>query len=161
MKAIVAVYHKDEDSEWGIGRDGTQPLVLNADRKFFRITTFGATVIVGYKTMLDFPNSEPLNGRRNIILTRKEIPGLEIVHSIEELNFEELKDAFVIGGASVYNQLFPYCDEVFVTHIYEDISPDVYFPKLNNSQNWETEILQSGIENNIPYKIIKYTKINK
>ena len=31
MELIVAVY-----DNWGIGRDGTQPVALKADRKFFR-----------------------------------------------------------------------------------------------------------------------------
>ena len=34
MEGIVAVY-----DDWGIGRDGTQPVALSADRKFFRETT--------------------------------------------------------------------------------------------------------------------------
>ena len=37
MELIVAVY-----DDWGIGRDGTQPVALSADRKFFRETTRGA-----------------------------------------------------------------------------------------------------------------------
>ena len=41
MEAIVAVY-----SDWGIGRDGTQPVVLKADRAHFRELTAGAAVIV-------------------------------------------------------------------------------------------------------------------
>lgn len=36
MELIVAVY-----DDWGIGRDGTQPVALSADRKFFRTTTRG------------------------------------------------------------------------------------------------------------------------
>ena len=31
MELIVAVY-----DDWGIGREGTQPIALSADRKFFR-----------------------------------------------------------------------------------------------------------------------------
>ena len=49
MKAIVAVY-----GDWGIGKDGTQPIALSADRKFFRQTTKGACVIVGRRTVEDF-----------------------------------------------------------------------------------------------------------
>ena len=45
MELIVAVY-----DDWGIGRDGTQPIALSADRKFFRETTRGATVIAGRRT---------------------------------------------------------------------------------------------------------------
>ena len=42
MELIVAVY-----DDWGIGRDGTQPVALKADRKFFRETTKGCLVIAG------------------------------------------------------------------------------------------------------------------
>ena len=60
MELIVAVY-----DNWGIGKDGTQPIALSADRKFFRETTRGATVIVGRRTVEDFPGQKPLPGRRN------------------------------------------------------------------------------------------------
>lgn len=52
MDAIVAVY-----SDWGIGARGTQPVVLKADRLRFRTETSGAAVIVGRKTMEDFPGT--------------------------------------------------------------------------------------------------------
>lgn len=48
MELIVAVY-----DDWGIGRDGTQPVALSADRKFFRTTTRGAMVIAGRRTIED------------------------------------------------------------------------------------------------------------
>ena len=63
MQAIVAVY-----SDWGIGAKGTQPLVIPADRKRFRALTDGAAVIVGRKTMEDFPGGRPLKGRHNIVI---------------------------------------------------------------------------------------------
>ena len=68
MDAIVAVY-----SDWGIGARGTQPVVLKADRKLFKTLTDGATVIVGRKTMEDFPNGKPLKNRRNIVVSRRDI----------------------------------------------------------------------------------------
>ena len=67
MDAIVAVY-----SDWGIGAKGTQPLVIPADRKHFRDLTQGAAVIVGRKTLGDFPGGRPLKGRHNIVVTRQE-----------------------------------------------------------------------------------------
>lgn len=157
MKAIVAVYHEHGDENWGIGKDGTQPIALHVDRNFFRTTTKGHTVIVGYKTMLDFPNQRPLPNRRNIVLTRQDIQidGAEVVHSIEELDKDDLQDAFVIGGASLYHQLIDYCDELYITHIYKDISADVYFPKLKNLQNWKVETIAHGYEDCIEFKIEK------
>ena len=65
MDLIVAVY-----DDWGIGKDGTQPVALSADRKFFRETTRGATVIVGRKTLADFPGGKPLPNRVNIVEDR-------------------------------------------------------------------------------------------
>lgn len=57
MELIVAVY-----DDWGIGRDGTQPVVLSADRKFFRTTTRGAMVIAGRRTIEDFAGNSPFRG---------------------------------------------------------------------------------------------------
>ena len=81
MELIVAVY-----DDWGIGRDGTQPIALSADRKFFRETTRGAMVIAGRRTIADFPGKKPLPGRVNVALTRSgaEIPGFTVCHSTEE-----------------------------------------------------------------------------
>ena len=58
MDAIVAVY-----ADWGIGAKGTQPLVIPADRRRFRALTMGAAVIVGRRTLDDFPGGRPLPGR--------------------------------------------------------------------------------------------------
>ena len=81
MELIVAVH-----DDWGIGRDGTQPVALNADRKFFRETTRGSMVIVGRRTIGDFPGQKPLPGRINVAITRQnvEIPGFTVVSSTEE-----------------------------------------------------------------------------
>ena len=82
MELIVAVY-----DDWGIGKDGTQPIALSADRKFFRETTQGALVVVGRRTIEDFPGRKPLPGRVNVALTRQdmEIPGFAVCRSPEEV----------------------------------------------------------------------------
>ena len=81
MELIVAVY-----DDWGIGRDGTQPIALSVGRKFFRETTRGAMVIAGRRTVADFPGGKPLPGRENLVLTRQdiELPGFTVCHSTDE-----------------------------------------------------------------------------
>ena len=160
MKAIVAVYHTRDNNIWGIGADGTQPLVLKVDRQFFRNTTKGHSVIVGYRTFLDFPNQQPLPNRRNIVLTRQniQIPGAEVVHDIQQLEAPQYKDAFVIGGARVYEQLLHLCDEVFITHVYQDITPDVFFPNLEKTNERNSVIIETGKEDGIDYQIEHYTR---
>ena len=135
LEAIVAVY-----ADWGIGLKGTQPVVLKADRKHFREVTGGDAVIVGRRTMEDFPGGKPLKGRHNIVVTRQPlaIEGAQVVHSTEEAldAAAEQGRCLVIGGASVYEQFFPYLDRIFITKI--DLRPesDRHFPDLDVSPDW-------------------------
>ena len=135
MDAIVAVY-----SDWGIGDGGTQPVVLKADRAHFRQVTEGNAVIVGRKTLSDFPGGRPLKNRFNIVVTRQDIriEGAQVVHSTEEAltAAAEHPRCLVIGGASVYRQFYPHCDRVFLTKI--DLAPhsDSFFPNLDADPAW-------------------------
>ena len=158
MNLIVAVY-----SDWGIGRDGTQPIALSADRKFFRETTRGAAVIVGRRTIEDFPGKKPLPGRVNIALTRSEtqIPGFTVCHSPDEAVelAKEAEKSFVIGGGSIYKQLLPCCDAAYITKVHTDPGSDTFFPNLDEDENWYlSETLQSGEENGIAYEMLLYKR---
>lgn len=158
MELIVAVY-----DDWGIGCDGTQPVALTADRKFFRETTRGAMVIAGRRTIEDFPGKKPLPGRVNLVLTRSnvEIPGFTVCHSPEEAAqiAEEAERAMVIGGGSVYRQMLPLCDKAYITKVHTTPASDTFFPNLDADINWElSEILQSGEENGISYEMCLYTR---
>lgn len=158
MELIVAVY-----DDWGIGRDGTQPVALSADRKFFRETTKGAMVIAGRRTIADFPGQKPLPNRVNVAITRQnmDIPGFTVVHSPEQAA-ELAKTAercFVIGGGSVYRQMLPYCDTAYITKVHCTIDSDTYFPNLDQDAAWKlTEILQSGEEDGICYEMCLYQR---
>ncbi|MDY5083142.1 MAG: dihydrofolate reductase [Candidatus Limivicinus sp.] len=158
MEAIVAVY-----SDWGIGSGGTQPVVLKSDRAHFKELTDGAAVIVGRKTLGDFPGGRPLKGRHNIVVTRQdiEVAGAQVAHSTgEALTLAaEYERCLVIGGASVYRQFMPYLDTVYVTKI--DLAPqsDSYFENLDSSPNWERideERWQS--EGDIRYCFVTYKR---
>ena len=135
MDAIVAVY-----SDWGIGDGGTQPVVLKADRVHFRQVTEGNAVIVGRKTLSDFPGGRPLKNRYNIVVTRQDIQieGAQVVHSTEEAlaAAAEHPRCLVIGGASVYKQFYPHYDRVYLTKI--DLAPhsDSFFPNLDADPAW-------------------------
>lgn len=158
MKIIVAVYE-----DWGIGRDGTQPVALSADRKFFRETTRGAMVIVGRRTIADFPGQKPLPGRVNVALTReqKEIPGFTVCTSAPEAVelAKSAENCFVIGGGSIYKQLLPYCDGAYITKVHCNPGSDTWFPNLDEHPDWYlAETLQSGEENGIAYEMLLYKR---
>ena len=139
MNAIVAVY-----ADWGIGKDGTQPLTLSADRKHFRELTAGKTLVLGRRTLADFPGGRPLKNRRNIVLTRQplNIEGAETAASPAEALALAGEDACLIGGASVYQALLPYCDRAYVTRIGAKPDSDVFFPNLDADPDWQ--LLEKG-----------------
>lgn len=136
MDAIVAVY-----SDWGIGDGGTQPVVLKADRRHFRSLTDGSAVIVGRKTLADFPGGKPLSNRFNIVVSRQgiNVDGALVVHSTGEAldAAEDFEQCFVIGGASVYMQFFNYLERVYVTKIDTEPQSDSFFPNLDRNPEWE------------------------
>ncbi len=158
MELIVAVY-----DDWGIGRDGTQPIALSADRKFFRETTRGAMVIAGRRTIADFPGGKPLPGRVNVALTRSdmEIPGFVVCHSPEEAAAlaKTVQRAMVIGGGSIYRQMLDRCDRAYITKVHVTPVSDTFFPNLDEDPAWIlAEVLQSGEENGIAYEMCLYRR---
>ena len=159
MDAIVAYYQN-----WGIGFKGTQPIVIPEDRKHFQELTEGGTVIVGRKTLADFPNGKPLKNRKTIVLTHQDIDieGATVAHSVEEV-LEMVKDqpkVFVVGGASVYDALLPFCEKVHITKIYARPECDAFFLNLDENFAWsfdsESELMTSST--GIQYRYYTYEK---
>ena len=158
MELIVAVY-----DDWGIGRDGTQPIALKTDRKFFREQTRGAMVIVGRRTIADFPGQKPLPGRVNVALTRSgmEIPGFTVCGSPEEATdlAKTAERAMVIGGGSIYRQMLPYCDKAIITKVHVTPESDTFFPNLDEDPAWMlSEVVLSGEEDGIAYEMCIYVR---
>lgn len=159
MELIVAVY-----DDWGIGKDGTQPIALSADRKFFRETTQGAMVIVGRKTLADFPGGKPLPNRVNVVLTRQDAAIEDVItcHSPEEAAAlaKTADRAMVIGGGSIYRQMLPYCDTAYITKVHAQPESDTFFQNLDKDPHWElSQLLQSGEENGIAYEMCLYKRV--
>ena len=82
MKLIVAV-----DKNWGIGKSNGLLFSIPEDMNFFRKTTTGKVVCMGYNTLLSFPGSKPLKNRVNIVLAPDGVERDDciIVHTLGEL----------------------------------------------------------------------------
>lgn len=138
MKFIAAV-----DSKWGIGKNGRLLIRISEDQRNFRETTMGHVVVLGRKTLEEFPGGRPLKGRTNIILSRNSdysVDGAVVVHSLDEL-FEQLShydtdDIFIIGGQMVYDALIPYCDTAIITKIDRDFDADAHIMDLDKAPEW-------------------------
>ena len=131
------------DKNWAIGKDGRLLVNIPADMKFFKETTTGNVVVMGFNTFNSLPNKKPLLNRINIVLCPKgvKIDGCITVHGADEL-FSKLKEydsqkIFVIGGASTYSLLLPYCESVLVTKVDAVGGADVFFENLDKNKNFE------------------------
>ena len=139
MFLVVAV-----DQGWGIGNKGDLLVRIRGDLKNFAALTTGKTVILGAKTLATFPGGRVLKNRRNIVLSRNPAyapEGAVMARSLEEVlaltRDMPSSEVCVIGGASIYEQLLPYCDCAFVTKIQGDFEKDAYFPDLDADPAWE------------------------
>ena len=133
MNIIVAV-----DKNWAIGYQNKLLNSIPEDMKFFRETTTGKVVVMGRKTLESFPNGRPLKNRVNIVITGQKdykVPDAIVLHSVEEaleyVKQYDTNDVFVIGGASIYEQMLPYCDVAHVTVMDYAYQADTWFPNLD------------------------------
>lgn len=148
---------------WGIGKGGDQLVYISADLKRFRQLTTEKTVILGRKTLATFPGGRPLKNRTNLVLSGSvsEIEGAEVFPDLpalmERLKAVEPDSISVIGGASVYEALLPYCDTAYITKTFGDYEADTYFPNLDALKNWcITEESAQMEEQGIRFQYITY-----
>lgn len=140
---------------WGIGYQGRLLVSISADLRRFRQLTEGKIVILGRKTLETFPGGRPLKNRTNIILTTNpdfHAEGAVAVPS-EEALFALLRQypresLCVIGGASVYRMLLPYCDTAQVTKTFVTAPADAFFPDLDTLDSWRIRTRSEVFEEN-------------
>ena len=156
------------DKKWGIGKRNGLLFSLPIDMKFFRTTTSGHVVAMGENTLLSFPNSKPLKNRTHIVLSADashNYEGVINVHSFDEFlskikEYSLNEDVYIIGGASIYNQMVPYVDKVLLTKVDEDGGAEVFFHNLDEDINFEC-VESSEVINDNGHNIRFTTYINK
>ena len=108
-----------------IGRAGKLPWHYPADLSFFKRTTTGHVIVMGFNTWLSI--GKPLPNRKNIVLSRSRNVEDERVVCLKEVDdvihrFSETEaEIFVIGGAQVYKSFGNKIDEWLATRIPEEI----------------------------------------
>ena len=160
MKLIVAV-----DSRWGIGKNGDLLKSIPDDMLYYRATTRGKVVVMGYTTLLSLPNSKPAPGRLNLILA--DIPDLRVSGAVVCGSMEQLHrmigqfapdDVFDIGGGSMYRQLLPYCHAAHITKMRFDGDADTYIPNLDDLPEWSVSTESEKKEHEgVYYSFLEYS----
>ncbi len=121
-----------------IGVAGGLPWRLPEDLAHFRETTAGCPVIMGRATWESLPTRfRPLPGRANIVLSRRPdlvADGATVLPDLASaLGAVAGREAWVIGGASVYAEAITRATRLEVTEVDLDVTGDTYAPRVDGT----------------------------
>lgn len=151
-----------------IGKDGGLPWRMRDDLQWFKSLTSGHPVIMGRTTYEGL--KAPLPRRLNIVLTRRALlprSGMVIAGTTDDAlraaravaYADQLAEAFVIGGATIYRELLPYMKRFYVTHIHANVEGDT---KLSlPTDGWAPTVLrkiEAGPRNEFAATITKWDR---
>lgn len=161
-----------------IGRDNELLWHISADMKYFRRTTMGCPVIMGYRTWLS--TGRPLPGRKNIVITKSRFEAPEAVAQVPDaaaaiavaeealVNVNVNADAqnsegqcFIIGGAKTYERMMSQADKLYITHVRTSVpDADAFFPAIDPAV-WTLESetpAEVDPENGLQYSFAVYSR---
>jgi len=147
-----------------IGKDNQLPWHLPEDLKFFKRVTMGQPIAMGRKTHESIGRVLP--GRQNIIITRQndyQAEGCTVFYSVKDfVDFflKQEEEVFVIGGAEIFKEAFPFADRLYITLINEEFEGDTYFPEYNKHE-WKLRSCDKGVKdekNPYDYEFLIYDR---
>ncbi len=149
-----------------IGKDNKLVWHLPEDLRHFKELTTGHKIIMGRKTFESLGRVLP--NRKHIIFSQNpdfkvKDENVEVVHSLLQIQelIEGEEEAFVIGGAMIYNFLMPYVKKMYVTQIDQEFDGDAFFPVISEN-TWKEVSREKGTkneENNLDYEFVTYERI--
>lgn len=125
-----------------IGSAGTMPWHIPEDLAHFKELTTGSPVVMGRKTWDSLPPKfRPLEGRRNIVITRDAewaAQGAEVAHSAQQAldlaSEHQPTTVWIVGGAAIYAEFMSRAVRLEVTEINAQLNGDTVAPAI--SDDW-------------------------
>lgn len=173
INKIEVVHIVATDSNGCIGDNGELPWHLPADLKRFKELTSGGVVVMGRKTFESL-DCKPLPNRVNMVITNN-MPFMakhsrsnvifysSISTAIEEAKYEAsvlgLKEVWIIGGQSIYEQTMQYVDRIEKTLIHGRYYGDTFYKLPTNIEGISSSKLQIDYRSGLTYQYISYKVI--
>jgi dihydrofolate reductase len=153
MPEIVMIACAAENDVIGSGPD--IPWSIKEEFKHFSETTMGSPCIMGDVTYESLPpNSKPLPGRENIVLTLDpdyEPEGVTLFQDFDKamdyVHGLEAERAFICGGATIYRLAMDQADTLELTRLARAYQGDSTFPEIDPDV-WSLEDIEhaSGVD---------------
>ena len=105
------------------------------DMKRFKRLTIGHTVIMGRKTFESLPKGA-LTDRTNVVISGNTLTSFKGCETYDRLltainQHQQESEIFIIGGASVYQQVIDVADKLYITIIHHTFEfADAFFPEI-------------------------------
>jgi dihydrofolate reductase len=120
-----------------IGNNNQLPWHLPVDFAHFKSVTVGKPVVMGRKTYDSI--GRPLPGRQNIVLSRDanfQPENVDVAHDFDQAlqlagSAEEI---MVIGGSTIYQQVLPLAQGIYLTVVEAEFEGDAWFPEIDLSE---------------------------
>jgi dihydrofolate reductase len=152
-----------------IGSGGVLPWHLPEDLRHFKRLTLGHVAVMGrvtYQSILD-RLGRALPGRMSVVVSSKPLAGdgggvlsaatpraaLDIATGMAQPG----RQVFVIGGESIYRQLLPAADRVYLTRIHQDFDGDRRMPD-GWLDGFELTAARPGTDPAVPYEFLEYRR---
>lgn len=134
------------------------------DLKRFKQLTSDHTVVMGKNTYNSLPK-RPLPNRKNIVITDIDevIEGCTMAYSIVDAieKMDNDKENFIIGGGSIYKQLLPFAQKLYITKVHKEFEADTFFPHFELSK-WklvDSQAMQTEANNSFSFSYEIYQRI--
>lgn len=170
------------DSNYGLGYQNKLLAHIPNDLKRFKQLTEGKACFMGrntFESIIDM-NGEHLPNRMSFVFTNQQdyvspvqSDDIAIVNNLDNLiNMREMvklsldamgrdSELMVIGGQTLYEQLLPYADTIYLTKIHHEFdNVDTFFPRFEHDLSWYvTERNKVDDSSSYDYSFITYKKV--
>lgn len=154
MIAIIVAYTRNRV----IGNNGCIPWKIKGEQQRFKELTTGNVVIMGRHSFEEI--GKPLPNRYTIVVsnTKKfEAENCTTAGSLSEaLVIAGDRDAYISGGARLYEEAILIADKMYITEIDTTIDGDTYFPEFDEKE-FAKEISKK-VDEEIPYTYVTYIR---
>lgn len=175
MNRLTSIVARNE--EGAIGARNSLPWRVKSDMQFFRRETLDKVVVLGRRTYESLGGCLPR--RTNIVVTHgfslfpesaacRSASGIDEALVLASLATRKRGEAYVIGGATMYNQFAPFVDRYLITVVNKRVrDADTFFNDaiMGDRASWSCNVIEEGradgAGNEADYTIFEYIALDR
>ncbi len=150
------------DNKLGMGLKGSLPWgLIQGDKEHVHHLANGKAIVVGERSYHNYRDIRKAFATEDVTVISKsvtELPDAKVVNSLEPiLHRAKAEDLWVLGGGSIFKQLLPHANKMYITKIEGEFEADTFFPEYDSSE-WEViscEPHSADRQNPYPYTFLE------